>query len=65
MSEDDNEFEAVAQMLDRVSQTTQHVGAETVASHSDDEQVVQPFVENKFERNTGVRAAKNRRKWTL
>src|SRR5262245_29628017 len=65
MSKDDNEFEAAPQALDGEFQATQHVAAKTVTGHSDDKEIVRSFIEDQFQRDPRVRAAKNGRKRTL
>ena len=60
MSQNNDELQTAAQMLYGIFQAAQDVRAQNVACHSDDEEVVRAFAENKFDGHPRIRAAENR-----
>ena len=57
--EDDDQLEALAQVIGRVIEAAEDLGAETVARDADDEEVVRPLVEDELDRHSCVRAAQH------
>jgi hypothetical protein len=65
VSKDDDEPQAGAQMVYRISQAAEYVVAQAVAGNPDHEQIIRSFVEDQFDRHSRVGAAEHRRKWTV
>ena len=65
MAQDDNKLQSSAQVLHGVFQAAEHLRAETVTRHTDNEEVVWPLVENEFNRHTRIRTAEHSSERTL
>ena len=53
VSEDHNQPQRLPEMLDRVAQTAERIGAEPVAGHANDEELVRALAEQKLDRRRG------------
>ena len=58
--EDDNEFQAAAEMVDGIAQASEHFAAEAISRDSDHEEVVRSLVENQFDGHARIGTTEHR-----
>ena len=65
MSQDDDELQASAEVVNGIFQAAQDFCTQAIAGNADYEKIIRPFVEDQFDRHASVRAAKNDGERTL
>ena len=60
-----DQFEAAAQVLNRIFQASKNFAAQAVTRNADHKKIVRSLIENEFYRNAGIRAAQNSREGSL
>src|SRR5262245_49620495 len=61
----DDQLQTVAQVINCEFQAAENFRAQAVAGHADNKKVVWPFVEDEFDRCSGIRTTDDRGEWAL